>query len=380
MGSEKPFTSVNDKLAEAAFHPSGFDYMRLILAILVILAHSPTIALGEKAGQDFFEAPFALPLKFVLPAFFTLSGFLVAGSMQRCRTLLSFLGLRFLRIYPALIVEVILSALLIGPLVTEVSLRDYFSSPTFFRYLLNVTGHISYYLPGVFLDNPKPEMVNWQLWTVPWELICYISITIMILFGIKKHPKRAIALAAVIFLIALIRQSRSVDGLGVLHGHAWGHVLVAYFASGVLAFLFKEKLPHNLALFSVAMVSSLVSFGFLPAGHLVGIPPLVYCVVYLGVCNPKQVLPATVIDSSYGMYLYGYVLQQLIALEAPWSRTIYWNFLLAVPLSLLIGLASWHLIERPAMGLRIHLKSLENWWLDLRVRFRALARFAEVPD
>ncbi|RTE90029.1 acyltransferase [Bradyrhizobium sp. LVM 105] len=347
--------------------------MRLVLAVLVILAHAPTIAIGEKAGQDFFEHPLALPLKFVLPAFFTLSGFLVAGSMQRCRTLLSFLGLRFLRIYPALIVEVTLSALLIGPLVTEISLREYFSSPVFFRYLLNVTGHISYYLPGVFLSNPKPAMVNWQLWTVPWELICYIAITLMILVGVKKHRHRAIVATAIIFLIALIKQIRSPEGLSVLHGHAWGHVLVVYFASGVLAYLYKERLPYNAKLFFVSALSALIAFGLLPAGQLLGIPPLVYCVIYLGVCNPRQMLPASVVDCSYGMYLYGYVLQQLIALEAPWSRTILWNFVIAVGLSLVVGLASWHLVERPALNLRGHLRSLEDWWLNT-------SKLAAAPD
>jgi peptidoglycan/LPS O-acetylase OafA/YrhL len=54
--------------------------------------------------------------------FFALSGFLVAGSPERSKTLLTFLGLRAIRIYPALGVEVVLSALLIGTAVTTLPL------------------------------------------------------------------------------------------------------------------------------------------------------------------------------------------------------------------------------------------------------------------
>ena len=58
--------------------------------------------------------------------FFCLSGFLVAGSLERCRTPISFAGLRIFRIFPALVVEVLLSALILGPLLTHYSLKMYF--------------------------------------------------------------------------------------------------------------------------------------------------------------------------------------------------------------------------------------------------------------
>lgn len=86
--------------------------------------------------------------------FFALSGFLVAGSLERCKTLLTILGLRVIRIYLVLAVEVVLSAFLIGASVTTYPLRDYFTDPLLFHYLRNSFGDIHFFLPGVFQHQP----------------------------------------------------------------------------------------------------------------------------------------------------------------------------------------------------------------------------------
>jgi peptidoglycan/LPS O-acetylase OafA/YrhL len=97
-----------------------------------------------------------------------------------------FLGLRAIRIFPALFVEVILSALILGPLVTTLPPQLYFSDPLFFNYLLNAIGDVHFLLPGVFADNPWPRVVNGQLWTIPYELYCYCAISIIALIGLKR--------------------------------------------------------------------------------------------------------------------------------------------------------------------------------------------------
>jgi hypothetical protein len=69
--------------------PSGFDYLRLWLAISVVFVHSPTTTNG---ADPFLNTPLNCYFRAVLPMFFALSGFLVAGSLERCKTLLTFLG------------------------------------------------------------------------------------------------------------------------------------------------------------------------------------------------------------------------------------------------------------------------------------------------
>src|SRR5262249_19035746 len=142
--------TLGEKLAQSAGRPTGFDYLRLGLSVAVVCMHSAITSYGQPADFALWLSPLRAPLRLILPMFFALSGYLVAGSLLRSTSLVQFLGLRVLRIYPALSVEVLLSALLLGPLLTSEPVVRYITSQTFLAYLLNVTGHIHYQLPGVF--------------------------------------------------------------------------------------------------------------------------------------------------------------------------------------------------------------------------------------
>ncbi|SHN38015.1 Acyltransferase family protein [Duganella sacchari] len=170
-------------MTETNNRASGFDYLRLILSLAVILWHSYVLSEGRDAAHDLSQF-FLVPVRSILICFFALSGFLVAGSLLRCKTLFMFLGLRVVRIVPALFLEVTISALLLGPLVTTVPLSTYFSSQEFHSYFLNIAGIIHYTLPGVFETNPFPKVINGQLWTIPWELECYVALSLLSLVGI----------------------------------------------------------------------------------------------------------------------------------------------------------------------------------------------------
>jgi peptidoglycan/LPS O-acetylase OafA/YrhL len=167
----------------------------------------------------------------VLPMFFALSGFLVAGSLERSKTLIMFLGLRILRIVPALSVEVLLSAFIPGPLLTTYPLTAYFSDTRFFAYFLNILGDIHYTLPGLFLSNPRPETVNLQLWTVPFELGCYIVLVFISLVGVFK--RRSWFLLAVIGYYGMQIVNTALRPSGPVGGTPNGKILIAAFVMGV---------------------------------------------------------------------------------------------------------------------------------------------------
>ncbi len=363
----KQAVSLGQKLVESKYRPSGFDYMRLILAVSVVICHTATIAEGEKAGVAFFNGPFEPYFQMILPAFFALSGFLVSGSMERCKTLVTFLGLRVIRIYPALAVEVFLSALLIGPFVTELPLQAYFTDHRFWRYLVNVTGHISFVLPGVFTHNPKPDIINWQLWTVPWELACYLTLTALILAGLKRN--RYIILVG-IGLVAAVAITKTVlshgAGFSPLAGHIWGLDLVLYFLCGVAGYLFRDKLPWSPVFGVASIIASALLLKFAPGGQYLALPLLVYATLFLGLSNPKRLSFMVMADFSYGIYLYGYAVQQFIAWAFPSTHVWYLNGLISLPVATLIGMGSWYLVEKPAMKLRDKLKQIEAWWIVRR--------------
>ncbi|WP_226624450.1 acyltransferase family protein [Alloyangia pacifica] len=357
--------TIDDLMAEARGRPSGFDYMRLILSVLVLTIHSVQIAYGHKIYMNAVWAHFPLDglAMTVLPMFFTLSGFLVAGSLYRCRTLLSFMGLRFIRIYPALAVEVTISALLIGPLVTSLHWSEYFTSAGFFRYLFNVTGHVStasLYLPGTFEANPEPGMANGQLWTVPYELICYIGLAVIALMGGRKDRR-------VLLLGLLSFTAFSVFKMGLRTGwdfDPWvgpvtGRALVIAFLCGICLHAYRDKVQIHGYLVAIAGAVAVIAFSLSGLGQYVGLAAIAYVTVGLGLMNLPRLWVLKSADLSYGIFLYHFIIQQLIAHLLPGLREWYWIAMISLPVSMLVAHLSWVGIERPALKLRQRVFALE---------------------
>ena len=343
------------KLADSNNRPAGFDYMRLALAIGVVAMHTVNTSYGQNAAEEFWDSPARIVVGPILPMFFALSGFLVAGSLIRCASLISFLGLRGLRIVPALAVEVLLSALLLGPFLTTIPLWEYVSSPMFHAYFLNIIGEIHYRLPGVFPTNPVPLTVNGQLWTVPYELKCYLALAILASLGIVWH-RRALLIAMIL-----------AQAFFIYHGwfgtpRDWttvpGEIMVFSFLCGLLIFVYRDRIPWSAMLcFVSAIVSALLLLT--PGGDWIVALPMSYVTVFLGLMNPVKNRMALSGDYSYGIFLYGYPIQQMIA-SVPELRHWYLNLLIALPLSIVIAVASWWLVEKPALRLKTPLGRFET--------------------
>ena len=62
---------------------TGFDYMRMFLASSVLLMHSIVTAEGTASIYQLWTSPSQAFWRAILPMFFALSGFLVAGSLER---------------------------------------------------------------------------------------------------------------------------------------------------------------------------------------------------------------------------------------------------------------------------------------------------------
>jgi len=357
--SIRALPTIETRIIETGGHASGFDYMRLCLSLSIIILHSAITGYGLAADQAMFESPARPLLRFILPAFFALSGFLVAGSLERSKTLFMFLGLRVLRIYPALAVEVLLSALILGPLLTTVPLHQYYTDHRFFLYLRNVVGDIHFYLPGMFANNPLPGTVNGQLWTVPFELGCYVTLAGISLLGIKKHrilgPIFVGLVTASYLAVTLIRHHGVIVPVP---GAINGALLVATFLAGVSIYMYRDLLPLNTTIGILAGALALILLKFGPIGDFLAPIPAAYFTVYLGLLNPsRRLLPGG--DYSYGIFLYGFAIQQTIVYLIPIARFWPVNIVISIPAVVLFAAMSWHLVEKPAQGFRAVLKKWE---------------------
>lgn len=353
--------SIDARMIATNNRASGFDYLRLILSTAVILWHSCVLSYG-KVGEDQLSELLRIPARSILICFFALSGFLVAGSLWRCRTLFSFLGLRVIRIIPALFLEVTISALILGPLVTTSSFTDYIAAPEFKAYFLNILGLIHYFLPGVFTSNPFPNVVNGQLWTIPWELKCYVALCMLALF---KIINRKIGFAVVLALLQCYFIAKGFKQTDPSQDFMNGNNMVMAFLYGVAFNVYRKEIPYSKYGFAIAVLLSVLLLA-LPKGGYFAPLPLTYLIVYVGLLNPRKLLVVSSGDYSYGLYLYGFPFQQLIASLGPNFHHWAINFALSFGCALCVAYFSWNYIELPSSKLRPRLLALENEYIRLR--------------
>lgn len=333
--------SVQDRLAPDN-RPSGFDYLRIILALLILVYHSISTCLGPPAQLMLFSG-FGRPLiTCMVPMFFALSGFLVATSLERSRNVFTFVGLRVIRLFPALAVDTLFCALFLGTALTSLTWSEYFGSSELHKYFLNMIGDVHYLLPGVFHDNPS-RAVNEQLWTIPFELQCYVILAVMAVVGL--HRRRGLfALAAGLFTAAT---AAYVHFHPVAPIDVW-HLVVPSFLIGVCIYLYREKIAWSPWLMAVALLAMIVLLYQKTSLMTVAAIPIAYVTVWLGLLRPPRDPLIRSGDYSYPIYLYSYPIQQAIVALFVGGRIWWINLLIAVPVTFTFAAVSWHLIEKPA--------------------------------
>lgn len=376
-----PSVTILSKLTVSDFRPSGFDYMRLILSLGVVVSHSVLYCYGDPAAYEFWASPARPFLKWLVPMFFVLSGFLVAGSLERSGSVVSYMGLRAIRIFPALAALVAVTALVIGPVVTVLPLSDYFSDTKFTRYLMSAYGHMGFTLPGVFGDLPYPSNVNSQLWTIPYELKAYIILGLLMFLGVAKRGYLALLAAVALLGRDLYLKISSGSNFEAMMSTG-GEFLMPFFLCGAWLYFYRDRVPHHFALFALSVVLSVVLLCYVRGGEYFAILPTAYVTVYLGVLNPPRSVVSAMGDYSYAVYLWGAVIQQTVVFAFPDLREWYWNLLISVPLCLMAGWLSWVAVERPAMGLRVYLKAFDRWWLASKamIAIRLMGRVKHQAD
>jgi peptidoglycan/LPS O-acetylase OafA/YrhL len=357
--------TIGSKLDETKGIGPGFDFLRIFLAVSVLATHSVLITQGN---NDFFESePYTLLYWVVLPLFFALSGFLITGSAMRLK-LKDFLLNRGMRIVPALAVDICIAALIIGPIFTTLSLPQYFTRYEFYAYFANITGIIHYVLPGVFESNPFPATVNGSLWTVPFEIGCYIIMSTFIISGVLNRKRVALAVSAATTAYIAVTYSPQFhvldlfgDRLHTLLDHFFagrGNFLYSYFMAGSMFYLYRYRIPYHpgwlLLCVVIFMATAYGVFDFLPSltQKLCLIPIIIYIMVYVGLAKVPPVPLYHRGDYSYGVYLYGYPIQQAIVTLDPSVTSPVLHFAISLPLVTLVAMVSWHCIEKPILRLR----------------------------
>jgi peptidoglycan/LPS O-acetylase OafA/YrhL len=199
-------------------------------------------------------------------------------------------------------------------------------------------------LPGVFTDNPRRSTVNGSLWTLPLEVRMYVWAALLGVLGILARR-----VLATLLILALIGAGLVVPDHIPLVPIQMFLRPAGMFALGALCYLHRERIPANFLvvaalaglcwvvrptpIYPFAFALALAAFVFWFAYRL---PPFGYH--RFG-------------DYSYGLYLWGFPVQQSVVHLWP-TMTVYQNIAISLPIALILGVLSWHVIEKPALALK----------------------------
>jgi peptidoglycan/LPS O-acetylase OafA/YrhL len=339
---------VNAPSLREVFDPklNAFNALRLLMALLVVVWHSfpltATPVTFEPLRQIFSRLP--------VDVFFTVSGFLIVSSWVRNPRVVAFVRARVLRIFPAFWVCLIVTALAFAPL--SVAIRGTGLPAGYAQgavgYVLKNAGLRVWQngIAGTPAGIPYAGQWNGALWTLGWEFSCYVAVLVIGLVGLFRYKTTIPALYLLCTLGVLVSAYGPVHNWYVTNGSRFGIM----FAAGALVFRFQDRIPVSRMLMAVAAVLIAVS-AFLPDYGVVAGLPIAYLAMTLGasVKRPRLTLSN---DISYGIYIYGFPIQQVLSTLGAGRGGPGLFALAAIAVTVPVAAASWFVIERPALRLK----------------------------
>lgn len=325
---------------------NNFNLLRMLAAIGVLISHAYPVSLGKDAVQPLQGLLDGITMgRVCVYLFFVISGFFITKSFVQSASLRRFLIARALRLFPALIVVLCVTTLVAGTVLTS-------AEPAAFWY--EVPGYIwrnatlypmDYDLPGVFEDNPWPKTINGSLWTLFYEVICYVGVLLGGVLGLLT--RQWVYLAAFLVAVGLYI---TAPWLPLSHGVRPLIDLGLPFVTGSAFYVWRRILPLSPVVAVVLAASAILVHGT-AAFQPVFIIALSYGVFVVGYWNSAILLHYNRIgDYSYGIYIYAFPIQQILV----WSGIVnpLVNIAIALPLTLACAIASWVFVEKPALKLK----------------------------
>ncbi|MBR1907454.1 acyltransferase [bacterium] len=346
---------------------NNFDFLRFLSACNVLFCHSSLAFYGiglSVACIDYIPAG--------LDVFFVISGFLITKSWVNEPRVINFLKKRILRIFPALIVVVLFSAFILGPLITNLPLDEYFSSEDFFKYVRNVCLYkICHILPGVFVNNPYPNVVNGSLWSLPLEFLLYL---IVMVFGLLKLLNKTktflwILLISLIFLFHVFIGDWIDKTFLLCSGQKFFKMAMLFLMSSFL-YIKRDSIEMSFNFFILAVLLWICSVNT-DVFYFIQWFTLPYIIIYIAYAKIPVINHwGKYGDFSYGIYIWGFLVQQTVVFLFKDKLNFLPYNIVVFFITLFIAICSYHFVEKPMLKLKnidICLKvkklfNIKNFW------------------
>lgn len=328
-------------------HDNFFTPLRLVFASLVVLGHAYAIGLRDAAAEPHMLYHYTFSY-LAVNLFFIASGFLVTKSMVYRGDTPSFVSARALRIFPALIAHVFFMMLIIGPVATNLPLKEFFASPDWYLQPLLVLTFIDtdMVMPGIFSSNGE-NFGSATLWTLRYEVIAYIGTLAVFSLGMLRKKWMVLAqfvIPSIGWIICIHfgifeKLPATIENL-FRFGIAYG--------LGAAIYAYRDRLSFSWMTLAVLAVASFL-LRETPVIEVVVntlLAWLIFRVAYMKMprLNWLQKIP----DLSYGIYIYHWCVLQMLFYWVP-SLSVMELFLLSFPPTVCLAAASWYVIEKPAL-------------------------------
>ncbi|WP_375488800.1 acyltransferase family protein [uncultured Mycobacterium sp.] len=341
------------KLGEV-FDPrnNALNAFRLALAAEVILWHSFYLT-GHMPPVAVRQLLFSIGVD----GFFAISGFLIAASWLSHPRVRDYLLARALRILPGLYVCLVVTAFVIAPIGVVIqggSAAKLLQSTGPIQYVLENSA-VAYVRPdigGTPRGIPVPGFWDDSLWSLIYEVMCYLAVAGLGVVGLARRrwlPALALLLA---MFGAMALPPRVIPGPATIPQLAVRCAIM--FAAGALLYHLRDVIPARWSLVAVSVVIVLAA-GLLPDYRVVAAVPLAYAVIVSGALIHNRRLRLRT-DLSYGVYIYGFPVQQLLIICGLIKLNPLVFFVPSTIATLPLAALSWFMVEKRAMSLKARLK------------------------
>ena len=328
-------------------HDNFFTPLRIIFALMVVIGHSFAIGMHDIAAEPFLFFHYK-PSYLAVNLFFIASGFLVTKSMLYRGDAAEYGSARLLRIYPALIVHVLFVMFVMGPFVTNLPLKEFFTNPQLLLQPFMVLSFVDteMVMPGALLTNDE-QIASAPLWTLRYEILAYIGTLIAFSFGLMKRKWMLLAqfvVPAVLWIV--IHFTGSFDELP-----ATVQSLLRFglsYGLGAALYAYRDRITFNII--GIPIIGLVVSLFYGTASFEVAVNIWLAYILFWGayVKIPSLNRLQSVSDISYGIYIYHWCLLQWFAYKMP-SLGMIQLMILTLIATLIVSVLSWNLIEKPML-------------------------------
>lgn len=342
-------------MLNGGWQKNNFNLIRLLLALLVIVSHAAELMEGGRSREILTNLFGTISFgELAVDGFFVVSGFLILGSWQRNPNVAQFLVGRVLRIYPAFVVAVIVCVGLVVPRYS--ANQDYYFgfSSYAFESIYNVLKLRLPAHPLVFEGSNYPAL-NGSLWSISFEFKAYLAVLGLGVLGLLRSKKIWLGITALLVCLYLMHKTGVYDLKGKFLSV---RTLMCFFVGGAY-YLYQNLIKFSIFWIALAVIGFIVGLNF----DVVAEVGLALCLGYLifwFAFNVKSLngfnrFP----DISYGIYLYAWPVNKILLYHYP-DVTLWGSILVVSLVSMILGSASWYLVEKPALRIKeINFKAID---------------------